>query len=425
MYTETFMQGLKKGEFDQRLMALYLDPERLEQQRERYLRAVEKYVSLYGHGDIAIFSAPGRTEIGGNHTDHQHGCVLAGAINLDAIGVVGKSDRYIKILSDAFDIAAIDVTDVTMRENEKGTSEGLVRGVLNGFKQRGYQVGGFNAYLTSDVLIGAGMSSSAAFEVLIGTILSHLYQGGQVDPIEIAKIGQYAENVYFGKPCGLMDQCASSVGGLVNIDFADPASPIVRKVEVDFSTFEHALCILDTKGSHADLTPDYAAVPAEMKAVAAYFGQEVLRDVKEAEFYAALSEVRAACHDRAVLRAIHFFEENQRVAKQVESLSQGDFAAFKYWIAQSGKSSFEYLQNVYSPRHPEAQGVSLALALSEKSLGMHGVCRVHGGGFAGTIQAFVENQWVKQYQEEMEGYFGKGTCHVLKMRKEGGVKVFE
>jgi len=423
MKANEMIETLQAGKMDEKLMALYLDEHLLDHQRRRYIQALEKYIALYGNEEVKIFSAPGRSEVGGNHTDHQHGRVLATSINLDAIGIVGMNDDIIKVVSDSFDIKPIHIDDTALKEEEKDTSESLIRGVAARFKELGYQVGGFKAYMTSEVLIGAGMSSSAAFEVLVGTILSHLYNDGKIDAIEIAKIGQYAENVYFGKPCGLMDQCASSVGGLINIDFADPKKPVTRRVDVDFSKFHHSLCIVDTKGSHADLTPDYAAVPEEMKAVAKFLGAEVLGDADEAIFYEKMAEIREACGDRAVLRAMHFFEENRRVDHQVASLTNGDFASFKKWIGASGKSSFEYLQNVYSPRFPTMQGVAVALALSEKVLGEHGVCRVHGGGFAGTIQAFVEDDYVDTYRTAIEKCFGDGTCHVLKVRPYGGIKV--
>lgn len=423
MQTKELLAGLKNHEFDERLKALYVDEAVLEHQRARYIAVIEKYVELYGDGEVEIYSAPGRSEVGGNHTDHQHGRVLATSINLDAIGVVGKVQDTIKVLSDSFDIAPINVNETEKVESEEGTSESLIRGVVSKFKELGFNVGGFNAYCTSEVLVGAGMSSSAAFEVLIGTILSNVYNEGKVDAVEIAKIGQYAENVYFGKPCGLMDQCASAVGGLINIDFIDPSKPVVRHVDVDFAAFKHSLCIVDTKGSHADLTPDYAAVPQEMKAVAAYFGKEVLMEVNEDDFYANIADIREKCGDRAVLRSMHLFEENKRVDNQVAALLNNDFDTFKYWLMSSGKSSYEYLQNVYSPRFPDRQAVSVALALTEKIVGKHGAWRVHGGGFAGTIQAFVEDDYVETYKAEIEKCFGEGACHVLKVRPEGGVKV--
>lgn len=416
-------KDIQDGKLDQRLKALYVDENLILKQRERYLKALATYQSLYGDDDVMMLSAPGRSEVGGNHTDHQHGRVLAASINLDAIAVVSKKENMVKIVSDSFDLAPIDLDDLEKRTDEEGTSEGIVRGILSRFRAEGYQIGGFNAYITSEVLIGAGLSSSAAFEVLIGTILSHLYNQGQVSAIEIAKIGQYAENVYFGKPCGLMDQCASSVGSLVYIDFKDPNHPEVEKVAIDFASFNHTLCIVDTKGSHADLTLDYAAVPLEMKEVAQAMGKEVLGDVAESDFYANLALLRKKCSDRALLRAMHFFAENQRVVSLVEALHARDFEAFKKGISESGRSSFEYLQNVYSPRFPNQQGVALGLALSSHLLGQHGAYRVHGGGFAGTLQAFAPDEMVAAYQQAMEALYGQGTCHLLKIRSEGGCVV--
>lgn len=417
------INDLKNNKYDELLNDLYVDESLLEYQRNRYVAAVEKYISLYGDNEVEIYSAPGRSEVGGNHTDHQHGCVLAAAINLDAIAVVGKTEREIKILSDDFDIKAIDVNDLAVKQEEAGTSEALVRGVLAKLKELNYQIGGFNAFITSDVIMGAGLSSSAAFETIIGTILSGLYNDMTVDPVLIAQIGQYAENVYFGKPCGLMDQCASSVGSLINIDFKDIDKPVVRKVDVDFSKFEHSLCIVDTKGSHADLTDEYAAIPAEMKKIANYFNKEFLREVDEQEFFDNIAKVREIGNDRAVLRAIHLFTENKRVDLQVATLNAGDFDEFKRLIKASGDSSYKFLQNVYANSDVFNQSVSIGLAMSEKILGDNGVCRVHGGGFAGTIQAFVKDSYVDTYKTEIEKVFGKDSCHILKVRKYGGKKV--
>lgn len=417
------INDLKNNKYDELLNDLYVDESLLEYQRNRYVAAVEKYISLYGDNEVEIYSAPGRSEVGGNHTDHQHGCVLAAAINLDAIAVVGKTEREIKILSDDFDIKAIDVNDLAVKKEEAGTSEALVRGVLAKLKELNYQIGGFNAFITSDVIMGAGLSSSAAFETIIGTILSGLYNDMTVDPVLIAQIGQYAENVYFGKPCGLMDQCASSVGSLINIDFKDIDKPVVRKVDVDFSKFEHSLCIVDTKGSHADLTDEYAAIPAEMKKIANYFNKEFLREVDEQEFFDNIAKVREIGNDRAVLRAIHLFTENKRVDLQVAALNAGDFDEFKRLIKASGDSSYKFLQNVYANSDVFNQSVSIGLAMSEKILGDNGVCRVHGGGFAGTIQAFVKDSYVDTYKTEIEKVFGKDSCHILKVRKYGGKKV--
>ena len=425
--TTELKKNLQAGAYDDVLLDIYVDAYVLPYQKDRYVAAIETYEKLYGADAVEIYSAPGRSEIGGNHTDHQHGEVLATSINLDAIAIVKKlPDMQIRLVSDGYDEIVIDGNDLSLKEEEKETTTALIKGVLAGAKERGYAVGGFQAYITSDVLIGAGLSSSAAFETVIGTIVSYLYNDGTIDAVTIAIIGQYAENVYFGKPCGLMDQCACAVGGLISIDFKDTSNPIVNSVNVDFSKYDHSLCIVDTKGSHADLTDAYGAVPQEMKEVAHYFGKEVLREVDEDEFYANIANLRTALNnDRAILRAIHFFKENARVPQIVEALNNDDFDLFKKLIKESGNSSYKFLQNVYADFDYKHQAVSAGLALSEIILGDHGVARVHGGGFAGTIQAFVENDFVVEYKSQIEKLFGEGSCHVLKVRKLGGCKVME
>ena len=424
--TAVLKEGFKNDQYRQRLRDIYVDEAVLEYQKERYIKALESFEQIYGEKEVELYSAPGRSEVGGNHTDHQHGKVLATSLNLDAIAVVAKTEnQIITMKSEGYRALEVDLSDLEPQKSEEGGSKGLIRGVAAGLKQHGYQIGGFQAYVCSDVLSGSGMSSSAAYEVLVGNILSGLYNDMKIDPVLIAQVSQYAENVYFGKPCGLMDQMACSVGGLINIDFADPATPVVKRVHVDFGAYGYSLCLVDTKGSHADLTPDYAAVPAEMKSVAAYFGKAVLREVDEKEFYREIPKLRAQVGDRAVLRAIHLFEENKRVDGQVAALEAGDFEQFKKLIRASGDSSFKYLQNVYSNHKLQEQGVSLGLAVSEIVLGDRGVCRVHGGGFAGTIQAFVPDDMVKEYKEALDGVFGEGSCLVLKVRSCGGVKVVE
>ncbi len=423
MKATTLISQFKQNQFQDLLEDFYEDASVVESQNLRYIRALETFIELYGDKDVEIYSAAGRSEVSGNHTDHQHGRVLAASINLDTIAVVAPLEGKIRMRSDDFEIQDIDIHNLEMKEEEKGTSEALIRGVLKGFVDNGYQIGGFEAYATSDVIVGAGLSSSASFEVLIGTILSGLYNDSKVDMVEIAKISQYAENVYFGKPCGLMDQCACAVGGLITIDFKDVAAPLVKHIDVDFSSFHTSLCITDTKGSHADLTHEYAAVPKEMKDVAAYFGKEVLRDVDESLFIRSIPELRKTLGDRPVLRAMHFFAENDRVKDVVEHLENQDFEGFKQGIQDSGNSSFKYLQNVYASSDPQNQAVSIGLARSEQILGDKGVCRVHGGGFAGTIQAFVDDDYVEIYRQAMDDLFGEGSCHVLKIRKYGGKKV--
>lgn len=411
------------GEYDKLLSDIYGSEGLSISQRRRYADAVDRFVSLFGSGDIEIYSAPGRSEIGGNHTDHQHGRVLAAAVNLDAIAVVKKEDEVIKVVSDNFDIPSFKITDFTLKEEEKGTSLALIKGVLAALKEKEYEIGGFKAYITSDVLIGAGLSSSAAFEVLIGTIISGLYNGMKIDPMTIAIAAQYAENVYFGKPCGLMDQSACAVGGLIAIDFKDKDQPKIEKIDIMFAKFGHALCITDTKGSHADLTDEYASIPQEMRQIAAYYGQEVLSAIDEETFYRDLPLLMTKFGDRCILRTIHFFDENRRVRQEIEALKREDFAAFKELVKASGSSSFKYLQNVYANSDVDNQSVAIGLALSERILHDQGAVRVHGGGFAGTIQAFVPFDLVNDYKSEMDRIFGKRSCLVLNIRQYGGIKV--
>ena len=424
MNTKRILELINNGDLDRDFIDIYVDAEQLKYQKDRYQNAIMKFIEQYGDADIQIFSAPGRSEIGGNHTDHQHGKVLACAINKDAIGIVKQVEtEEIRLLSDESEEYVVDITDLGIKEEEKGTTIALIKGVLAGFQERNYKIGGFWAYITSDVLIGSGVSSSAAFETLIGTILSGLYNEMSISSTDIAIIGQYAENVYFGKPCGLMDQMACSTGSLVYIDFKNPKAPVVEKIPFDMECYGYSLCITDTKGSHADLTDEYAAVPEEMKRVARYFGKEVLVDVSFEELLANITEVREQTSDRCVLRALHFLEENKRVEKEVAALKEGNIADFFMKVKVSGDSSYKYLQNVYSVKDVHQQNVSLALAVSEMVLAENGVCRVHGGGFAGTIQAFVKNEEVEEYKTYMNQIFGFGSCSVLKIRKYGGMQV--
>ncbi len=422
--TKTLLEELAAQKHQERLAEIYVDSSVLPYQTARYQKAIQKFEELYGAGEAEIYSAPGRSEVGGNHTDHQHGEVLAASINLDAIAIVRKSNKnQIQLLSDGYPMITADLSSLEKKIEEEGTSVGLIRGMAYGLQKNGHKIGGFQAYVTSDVLNGAGMSSSAAFEVLVGTILSGLYNGMSISPVEIAQVAQYAENVYFGKPCGLMDQMACSVGGLIHIDFADPANPLVEKVEVDFSSYQHSLCITDTKGSHADLTDDYALIPQEMRKVAEFFGKSFLRQVNPEDFYKELPQIRKKCGDRPVLRALHFFEEDKRVEKEVSSLKEGNFQGFLQTVKESGDSSFKYLQNIYTNKDVQNQSVSIGLAVSGSILPGHGVSRVHGGGFAGTIQAFVADDFVEEYRSILDNVYGKGSCHVLKVRPFGGIKV--
>lgn len=423
-HTSIILQQLAGDTYDNLLTDIYVDSSRIARQKERYTNAVHAYIQCFGESDVNIYSAPGRSEIGGNHTDHQHGQVLAAGINLDAIAVVCASDDgLIRVKSDGYDMLTVDTASLSPVDSERETTASLIKGVAAGMQQHGFRIGGFQAYITSDVLIGAGLSSSAAFEVLIGTILSGLYNDMKISPIDIAVISQYAENVYFGKPCGLMDQMACSVGSLVHIDFADPKNPAVEKVDFDLDGAGYSLCITDTKGSHADLTADYAAVPAEMKSVAGLFGREVLSELSEEEILSNIPGIREKLGDRAVLRALHFYEENKRVVTETNALKAADINAFLGTVKASGASSFQYLQNVYTNRDITSQNMSVALALSDITLSDKGVSRVHGGGFAGTIQAFVKNSEVDRYKAAMDAVFGEDSCKVLKIRKYGGMQV--
>ena len=418
-------ESLEQGSLDQRIKEIYVDEQRVPYNRERYIRAIDRFTELFpSEKEIEIYSAPGRSEVCGNHTDHQNGMVLATSINLDAIAIVAKAEEpVIRLVSGDFPMEEVDVADLSMKEEEQSTTTALIRGVAAGMKERGHKVGGFTAYIISDVLMGAGMSSSAAFESLIGTILSGLYNDMKVSSIEIAQIGQYAENIYFGKPCGVMDQMACSVGGMIFIDFKEKEHPEVRQVHTDFEKAGLSLCIVDTKGSHADLTPDYAAVPAEMNQVAQALGREHLREVPRETFFKELPKLWKETSGRAVLRAIHFYEEEERVLRGVKSLEESDYPGFLSVIKASGDSSAKYLQNIYSPKDVDSQNVTVALAVSESILGENGVCRVHGGGFAGTIQAFVKNEAVVAYKEQIEAIYGDDSCHVLKVRLQGGIRV--
>ncbi len=421
---DQIINDIKEGRLDDKLLDIYVDESKLSTQKDRYINALNEYKKLFTEELDGIYSAPGRSEIGGNHTDHQHGETLAASINDDAIAMVKSTDKnVVNVLSEGYDMITIDLNDIDKKDSEEGTTIALIKGVIKGVKDHGYNIGGFNAYITSNVLSGSGLSSSAAFETLIGTILSGLYNNMKIPAVEIAIIGQYAENYYFGKPCGLLDQTASSVGGLCHMDFINPKEPAVTKVDFDMESYGYSLCITDTKGSHADLTDDYAAVPKEMKEVASFFGKEVLIEVDEADVIKNAAAIREKYSDRAFLRAIHFYEENKRVNQEVNALKSGDIDTFLKTVNASGNSSYKYLQNVYTNHDVEHQNVSVALMLSELFLGNNGVARVHGGGFAGTIQAFVKNEAVDEYKKQMDIVFGDGACNVLKIRKYGGMKV--
>lgn len=396
-----------------------------EAQEARYKELTGYFAQAFGASSaLAYFSAPGRTEVGGNHTDHNNGKVLAAAVNLDVIAAVQKTDSgVIRLKSVGYPMDTIDTADLAVQEAEKERSAALIRGVCARMKELGYAVGGFDAVTTSRVLKGSGLSSSAAFEVLVVTILSHLYNDDGVDPVTAAQISKYAENVYFGKPSGLLDQMAASVGGFTTMDFADPSTPKIEKIDFDLNRFGYALCVVDTGGNHADLTSEYAAVPVEMKSVARALGKEVLREVDEAEFYKAIPALRKTVGDRAILRAIHFFDDNRVVDKEVEALKAGDFESFKQLVIASGRSSATNLQNVFAVVNPAEQGLSLALALIARILDGKGAYRVHGGGFAGTVQAYVPLEILESFKTQIESVFGEGSCYVLSVRSAGGTKV--
>ena len=416
-------QELSDGVHAARLASLYCcAPTETASEAARYAAVLDGLEKTFGsHAEAGLYSAPGRTEIGGNHTDHQHGRVLAGSVNIDMIAAAAPNDKnQLRVQSEGYDLCVIDLNDLEARKEEENTTAALLRGECAAFTQRGAKLAGLDVYISSNVPKGSGVSSSAAFEVLIGVILNDCFMTEKVSPIAIAQIGQWAENVYFGKPCGLMDQMASSVGNIITIDFASPAKPVVEPVAVDFSKAGLALCILDSGADHADLTDEYAAIPAECRTVAAVCGGEVLRDVPFETFLAKLPECRRQCGDRAVLRAFHVYADNDRVAKQVAALHDGDFGTFLSLVNESGCSSWEYLQNVIPAGYKEHQEVGVTIAAAKHLLGDKGAVRVHGGGFAGTVQAFVPVEMLDEFKAGMEAILGEGRCHVLSIRPEGG-----
>lgn len=423
MRANELIKELRSGGLDDRLAALYgADHGVIERQRARYEDTVRRFCELYpGREDISIFSAPGRTEIGGNHTDHQHGCALAAAVNLDVIAAVAfHDDGVIRVKSEGHGSTVTELNDLSVREDEIGGSGAIIRGMAAGM---GADVGGFDAYTTSDVMSGSGLSSSAAFETLIGTIINIRYNDSRASAVDIAKIGQYAENVYFGKGSGLLDQTVCSVGGLVFIDFLDTGDPRVEKYTFDFERAGYSLCITDTKGSHSDLTPDYVAVPAEMQSVARQFGKAYLREVDEELFFRSIPDLRGRCTDRAIMRAVHFFKENRRAIDEARALGSGDIDGFFRLFRSSAASSADLLQNHYSTSKPTEQGISLGIMMSRLILGEDAAVRVHGGGFAGTVQAFVPLDRTAEYVRGMDALFGEGSCHVLRIRDAGGVRL--
>ena len=433
MTRNDLIKSLAEGQLDDSFTARCGIPQdKLEIQRRRAIRCAELFGDRYdpaANRDVCLLSVGGRSEISGNHTDHNHGRVIAGSVSLDVLAVAApREDGVVRVFSEGFPEDTVYPADVEAPNPEYFfRSRAIIAGMERAFLDAGYQIGGFDAATVSNVLKGSGLSSSAAFEVMIGNILNHLYNGGRVSNVEIAKMAQYAENVYFGKPCGLMDQTACAVGGFITIDFADPAAPVIEKLDFDLSGAGYALCITDTGGNHADLNEDYASVPAEMKSVAAALGQDVLRPLSREDIVANIPALRQKCGDRAILRAMHFVAENERVDAQVDALRRGDVNGFFAGVLASGASSFRYLQNVYTTKNVGEQGLSLALCLTESYLrehcGNHCAWRVHGGGFAGTIQAFVPRTEAAGYARFMEGVFGEGSVYVLQIRPEGAIRL--
>lgn len=415
-------RALDAGELNEPLSHLLYDD--LAAARQRIANVLDEFQKTFGVGDdtpVALCSAPGRTEIGGNHTDHQHGRVLAGAVDLDFLACASPNNtNTIRFQSEGWPMVEVALDTLDPQAEEKESTAALVRGMAAQAAQRGYTVAGFDVYATSSVLPGSGLSSSAACEVLLGVIENHLFCRDELDPVTIAQMGQKAENVYFGKPCGLMDQTASSVGGAVTIDFADPAAPIVRALQVDLDSLGYALCIIDCGADHADLTDEYAAVPREMRSVAAFFGKEVLREIQASDVLTNLPALRKAVGDRAVLRAFHFLADNERVAKQADALAKGDMDTFLALVNESGHSSWEQLQDITPAGAVQEQSMAVALTVTQRALNGRGACRVHGGGFAGTIQAFVPLDILAAFRDEVEGALGAGCCHVLRIRPVGG-----
>lgn len=420
-------RALEAGELDGRLEQLrYGETEHARAKVRNVLEGFERCFGADGGREAALCSAPGRTELCGNHTDHQHGRCLAGAVDLDFLACASPNGlNTIRFQSEGWPMVEVGLDELIPKPAERESTAALVRGMAGLVKERGYEVAGFDAYAVSEVLPGSGLSSSAACEVLLGVIENCLFCSGELDAVTIAQLGQRAENVYFGKPSGLMDQTASSVGGAVAIDFADPAEPEVRSVAVDLESLGHALCIIDSGASHAALTGEYASIPEEMCAVAAYFGKKVLREVDEAEFLSAIPELRRAAGDRAVLRAMHFFADDRRASEEADALERGDMDAFLALVRESGRSSWELLQDITPTGAAKEQAMAVALAVAERALAGRGACRVHGGGFAGTIQAFVPLDALEGFKTGVEAILGEGSCHVLSIRPVGGTVIWE
>lgn len=417
-------EEIESDAFREKILDIYVDKDLINYESERIINALDTFEETFGDGPCHIMSAPGRTEVCGNHTDHQRGEVLAASINRDILGIVRKEDdNSVTVLSEGYTPMKFSLDEIDKSFCKPNKTVSLIKGVINTLKEMGYKIGGFSTYLTSDVIAGAGLSSSAAFETMIGTIISYLYNDGAISAVTIGKVGQIAENEYFGKPCGLMDQMASSVGGLIHIDFKDKENPIVDKIPFPLNKNGYVLCITDTKGSHANLTPDYAAIRNEMEGAAALFGKEVLSEVSEDELIKNIPLIREKVNDRAALRVIHYVTECRRVREAIKALNDNDIDSFLKIENEAGDSSFKCLQNIYSPSSPTVQGITIGLATSKLFLGDDFYGRVQGGGFAGTIQAFVKAERANAYREYMDEIFGEGSCNILQIRPYGGIQI--
>lgn len=418
----TIKKQVASGDYDSAFSELYDD---VSLQRERYLKLIDRYFSEFGDSDNAsLFSSPGRTEIGGNHTDHQRGRVIAASVSLDAAAIAApNSERVVRIISDGFPMDEIWLSDIMPKPEEKGKSAALIRGIIAKFAEMGCVIDGFNAVISSEVLKGSGLSSSAAYEILLCCIINTLFAEGRYTPLQLSVISRFAENSFFGKPCGLMDQMVCALGGVVFIDFADEENPYTERVDMNLNRYGHRLCIIDTGGNHEGLTDEYAAIPAEMRSVARYFGKQSLCDITMSDVMANIVELRSKLGDRAIVRSIHFFMETERAKLEAEALNNGDFDRFLSLVNESGRSSFMYLQNIFSIENPSDQSVSIALALCECILKDRGAFRVHGGGFAGTIQAFVPDDMLCEFKEKIEKTLGENCCHVLTVRNHGAKEI--
>ena len=422
MQASQFIQAIKNGSYDKSIKALYPNKD-INEKKDRIIKLANDFTELYGDLDATFFSVPGRTELTGNHTDHNNGRVLAASVDIDIIAIAAKVEgETVRIKSVGYREDSVDISSPTPETVRKGSSSAIIAGIADYFKKQGYGYGGFYAHTTSDVMTGSGLSSSAAFEVMCARIFSEFYNNGEISAMELAKAGKYAENEFFGKPCGLMDQAACAHGGCLWMDFENNQNPKTEKIDFDLSKYGYSLCIVNTGGNHADLTDDYAAVPAEMKSVAALMGKPLLRACDEEDFISRISYMRSIVGDRAVMRAMHYFAENKRVDVQKKALIDGDIDEYLAQVTLSGNSSFKFLQNVYTNKNVSEQGISLALAITER---FGATCRVHGGGFAGTVQAYIKNERVDEYKKAIEAIFGENSCQVYTIRPYGAASVTE